>query len=128
MPHGPQIPVQPVEALANCLWTRKDAVPALLYHLLFVVARRAEEVQKRTLRRLQWESCIVPSAQHEHRNGHMCHEIERVSFPGMPHCERKTSGGQNRCLNALLYRRQECPLNPAQAVADGGRNFRATLR
>jgi hypothetical protein len=60
-PDRPQIPVEPVEALANCFRTRKSAVPTLVDHVLFVVNRRAEKVEERTLRRLQWESEIIPS-------------------------------------------------------------------
>ena len=48
-PDRPQILVKPVEALANRVWTRKGAVPALVDHVLFVGAWRAQEVEKRTL-------------------------------------------------------------------------------
>src|SRR4051812_7741717 len=49
-PDWPEVLVKPVEALTNRAWTRKGAVPTLVDHLLFVVARRAEEVEERTLR------------------------------------------------------------------------------
>lgn len=89
-PEWAQIPVEPVETLVNCFWTRKGAVPAIVDHMFFVFARRPAKLEDRILRRLQWESGIVPSVQQEHRNGHMRHEIERVCLRERVRGERKT--------------------------------------
>ncbi len=53
-------------------------MPARVDYLLFVSGRRAEKLKERTLRRFQREDGIVSPAQHEDRNGHMRHEVERV--------------------------------------------------
>jgi hypothetical protein len=88
----PQIPVEPFKRLANCGGTGKHAVPTLIDHVFFIAGCCAEKLEQRELRRLHWESAIVSSVQHEHRNGHMRHEVERVTLREIVDCELKTSG------------------------------------
>ena len=55
-------------------------MPTLVDHVLLVLDRRPEALKEWTLRHLQWETCVIPSAQHEHRNSHTRHEVERVNL------------------------------------------------